>query len=298
MSERHILLAVLTALIWGFNFVIIKVGLDSFPPFLFSALRFLSASIPAVFFIDRAKIPWRVIVTVGVVLGVIKYSLLFLGMKVGMPAGLSSLAIQSQVLFTLLLSAVFLKDTPSSVQKAGITLALGGIGLIAYSRSGDVSVVGFVLVIGAAIAWSAANILIKRAGGFDPFRLMVWMSLIPPLPMLLLSFLFEKGQMEALSKLELRGVGAVLYTGIIATVVAFGIWGWLLRTYSATLVTPFALLVPVFGMMFSALVLGEQQSAVGILAAGLVLMGLGTIVFGPRVVTMIALREAPSAPKE
>ncbi|WP_437742393.1 EamA family transporter [Sorangium sp. So ce1504] len=293
MRFRHVLMAVLTAFVWGLNFVVIKVGLDSFPPLLFSALRFTCAAIPAVFFIDRKQIPWRVILQVGLVLGVVKYSLLFAGIKAGMPAGLSSLAVQAQVLFTLILSAVFLKDAPSRVQKAGIVIALSGIALIGYTRAGSVSLTGFALVLGAAVAWAFANILIKRAGGFDAFRLMVWMSLIPPLPLLGLSLLLEEGQVAAVSRMGLGGLGAVLYTGIIATVVAFGIWGHLLRSYSANLVAPFALLVPVFGMAFSALLLHEEQSGAGVAAAALVLLGLATVVLGPRVINMVAPENRP-----
>jgi O-acetylserine/cysteine efflux transporter len=280
MAARDILLGVFTALIWGLNFVVIKVGLSAFPPLLFSALRFSLAAVPAVFFIDRRQIPWRVILEVGVVLGVIKYSLLFSAMKVGMPAGLSSLVLQSQVLFTMLLAAVFLGDKPSRSQKIGISLAFGGIALIACSRAEGVSSAGFALVMGAALAWAVANLLIKRAGKFDAFRLMVWMSLIPPLPLFFLSSIFERGQLAAISSMGVKGLFAIIYTGLIATVMAFGIWGRLLRRYSVNLVTPFALLVPVSGMGFSALLLHERSSWLVGLAALMVLAGLATIVYG------------------
>jgi O-acetylserine/cysteine efflux transporter len=286
MAARDILLGVFTALIWGFNFVVIKLGLTAFPPLLFSALRFALAAVPAVFFIERRQIPWRVILEVGVVLGVIKYSLLFSAVKVGMPAGLSSLVLQAQVLFTMLLSAIFLHDKPSRSQQVGIGLSLGGIALIACTRAGGASSAGFALVIGAALAWAVANLLIKRAGRFDAFRLMVWMSLIPPLPLLLLSSIFERGQTAAISGMGLKGLSAIVYTGLVATVMAFGMWGSLLRRYPVNLVTPFALLVPVSGMAFSALLLHERLTWLAGLAATLVLAGLVTIVYGaPRVKT-------------
>jgi O-acetylserine/cysteine efflux transporter len=283
MALADIALAVLVALIWGFNFVVIKAGLDSFPPLLFSALRFLSVAFPAVFFLRRGSLTWRTVVKIGVVLGVVKYSLLYLGIQVGMPAGLSSLAIQSQVLFTTLFSAVLLKDSPSRWQRAGMGVAFAGIVLLATTRQGSVSGTGFALVIAAAVAWAFANILIKQAAAKDPFTLMVWMSVVPPLPLLVLSFLFEDGQGEALSQLlTLEGLGAVLYTGLLATLLAFGLWGHLFRKYSPNVVAPFALLVPVFGIASSALVLEERLSAASLVAAALVFAGLAIIVLGAR----------------
>ncbi|WP_437287431.1 EamA family transporter [Sorangium sp. So ce406] len=288
MKPRDVLLGVFTALLWGFNFVVIKLGLATFPPLLFSALRFLVAAVPAVFFVGRKGIPWRVIVQVGLVLGVVKYSLLYLGVKVGMPAGLSSLAIQAQVPFTILLSSVVLHDSPSRMQRRGVAIALGGIVLLASTHEGNVDPVGLALVLAAAVAWAVTNVLLKGAGGVDPFRLMIWMSLVPPLPLLVLSYLFEDGQVNAVSHMGAAGLGAVLYTGLVATVLAFGVWGRLLRRYSANLISPFGLLVPVFGMAFSTLLLHERLSGAGILAAALIFLGLLTVVLGPRIERKLA----------
>lgn len=290
MTVRHVALAVFVALLWGFNFIVIKFGLDSFPPLLFSALRFLCAAIPAVFFIERRSIPWRLILQVGVVLGVVKYSLLYLGIKAGMPAGLSSLVLQAQVPFTVIISALMLAERPSRLQQAGIVIALGGIAVIAHARAGGVTLAGVVMVVGAAVAWSGANVLIKRAGGAEPFRLMVWMSLVPPLPLLVLSLLTEHNHWAAIQHMGLRGAGTIVYTGLVATVLAFGIWGRLLHQHAAGAVTPFALLVPVFGMAFSSLILGEALTPSGLLAAALVLLGLAVVVIGPRLGASFALR--------
>ena len=106
MSLPHILLALLVTLIWGVNFVVIKVGLQDFPPLLFCALRFALAALPLLLLRGPLPAPgWR-IVQIGVLLGVVKFGLLFVGMHLGMPAGLSSLVLQSQVFFTVLIAAL------------------------------------------------------------------------------------------------------------------------------------------------------------------------------------------------
>jgi O-acetylserine/cysteine efflux transporter len=286
-------MAILVALIWGFNFIVIKFGLHSFPPLLFSALRFLCAALPAVLFVDRKRIPWKLIVQVGIVLGVIKYSLLYIGINEGMPAGLSSLTLQAQVPFTILLSVFLLGDRASRVQRIGIGIAIAGIAVIGYDRAGGLTMTGLMLVVCAAVAWAFANLLIKRSGGAEPFRLMVWMSLIPPLPLFILSLVTEHDQLAAVTHMGWGGLGALLYTGPLATVVAFGLWGRLLHTYSTSFVTPFALLVPVFGLAFSAVLLGEPLAPVTLLAAGMVLIGLVTVVLGPRLTAPVVLATKP-----
>src|SRR5689334_10953520 len=143
MSPRHILLAVLVAAIWGFNFVVLKVGLDEFPPILFSALRFLAAAVPAIFFVGKPRVAWRWIIAVGLVLGVAKFSFLFIGLKAGMPAGLGSLVLQSQVIFTTVFAAIVLRERPRSVQITGIVLAVAGIGVIAWDYGLSSPLLGF-----------------------------------------------------------------------------------------------------------------------------------------------------------
>ncbi|BAZ52767.1 hypothetical protein NIES4103_54320 [Nostoc sp. NIES-4103] len=280
MAAKDTLLAVLVALIWGLNFVVIKLGLDAFPPLLFSCLRFTVAAFPAVIFLKRGQISWKWILVIGFTLGVVKYSFLFIGIKVGTPAGLASLVLQSQVLFTSLLSARILNDAPVLWQKIGISVAFTGLGLIASSMINSANFLGFCLVIMASLAWAFANIFLKLAGKVDMFRLMIWMSIVPPLPLLALSIIFENGQQDAITNINLLGVGTILYTGLIATVIAFGIWGWLLRIYSANIVTPFALLVPVFGLGSSALFLHEKITTINLVASLLILTGLFLIVFG------------------
>lgn len=275
-------LAILVALIWGFNFVVIKVGLGSFPPIFFSALRFLCAAFPAVLFLRRDGIDWRWILSIGFTLGVVMFSLLFIGMDVGMPAGLSSLVLQIQAVFTLVLSGMLLHDSPTVWQRIGVVVAFGGIGLLAVEAYDTTSFLGLILVISAGFAWAASNILMKLSGNIDMLRLIVWASIVPPLPLLLISWMFEEGQMEAITSISWTGVGSIVYVGLISTVLAFAIWGRLFREYSPNTVAPFALLIPIFGIISSALVLKERFTTTELLSLCLVLAGLILVVLGTK----------------
>ncbi|MEV4438236.1 EamA family transporter [Streptomyces sp. NPDC049577] len=259
MRPIHIALAVFVAALWGVNFVVIDVGLDQFPPLLFCALRFLVAALPAVFFVGRPQVKWRWILAVGLVLGVGKFGLLFIGMRAGMPAGLSSLVLQVQAVFTALAAMVYLGERPGRVRLLGMGVALAGIALAAVDEGASGPLTGFALVVLAAALWGVSNILTRKAAPPDAFRFIVWVSTVPVLPLLLLSLLFEgpHADAQALRSLDWGGAGAIVYVAWISTVAGFGAWGLLLRTYDASAVAPFSLLVPVFGMSSAALLLGE-----------------------------------------
>lgn len=278
MRPLHIALAVAVAAVWGFNFVMIKLGLRDFPPVLFSCLRFALAATPLLVLGVRGgpPVPWRYIVGIGVSLGVVKFSLLFIGMDIGMPAGLSSLVLQSQAFFTALFAAVVLGDRPGPRQVAGMAVAFGGIGLIALEMPAGDSLLGLGLVVAAAACWGVSNIIMKTAKAPDLFRLMLWVSLIPPVPLFLLSLGTEGPERiaAALTGLSGMGIAALVYIAAGATLFGFAAWGFLLRNYPASQVAPFSLLVPIFGMTSSALVLGETLTAAKLAGAALVFAGV------------------------
>ena len=287
MPPRHLALAVVVAAVWGVNFVVIDIGLAHFPPLLFSALRFTVAAVPAVFFVGRPRVPWRWVLAVGIVLGVVKFGLLFIGMHAGMPAGLSSLVLQSQAVFTAAFAALLLGERPGRRRLIGLGVGVAGIVLAAFDQGsaggGSASMRAFVLVLAAAVAWGLSNVLTRRAAPPDLFRWMVWVSVVPPLPLLGLSLLFEgrAADLAALRSLSPGGVGALLYVAWGATLFGFGAWGYLMRHHETTVVAPFSLLVPVFGMSSSWLLLGEPITPVAGAAALLVIAGIGLSSFTP-----------------
>lgn len=284
MRPLDIALAVLVAAVWGFNFVVIRVGIDNFPPLLFSALRFALAALPIVFFLRKPVTSWPIIIGIGLVLGVVKFSLLFIGMDVGLSAGLASLVLQSQAFFTVILAAVVLRERPKATQVLGIITAFAGIALIATTVDNSVTPLGLTLVITAGVAWACSNLLMKKAGPVDMLHLMVWVSVIPPLPLLALSYIFEGPEAIAasLTGMTWSGIGAVGYIAFAATIFGFAVWGKLIRIYGAGQVAPFSLLVPIFGMSSAALLLGEDFGLTRLTAAALVIIGLVLTVLKPR----------------
>ncbi|MEU3604244.1 EamA family transporter [Streptomyces sp. NPDC035033] len=295
MRPAHIALAALVAAVWGVNFVVIEIGLDHFPPLLFSALRFLVAALPAVFLVGRPKVAWKWIVAVGLALGVAKFGLLFTGMDLGAPAGLSSLVLQVQAVFTALLAFAVLGERPGRLTVLGMGVALAGIGVAAVDEGASGPVTGFVLVVAAAACWGVSNVLTRKAAPPDPLNWMVWVSTVPVLPLLALSLLLEgpERDLAALRALDWTGAGVILYVAWITTVFGFGAWGWLLRRHPASSVAPFSLLVPVFGMSSAALFLGEPVGPLRWLAAALLVGGVALTSLAPK-----RPRTGPDAPGE
>ncbi|MEU8840604.1 EamA family transporter [Streptomyces roseus] len=283
MRPVHTALAVLVAAVWGFNFVVIEIGLGHFPPLLLSALRFLVAALPAVFFVGRPKTAWKWIIAVGAALGIAKFGLLFTGMAAGMPAGLSSLVLQVQSVFTAVLASLVLRERPGRVRIAGMAVALAGIAVAAVDGGTSGPVLGFTLVVAAAACWGVSNVLTRKASPPDALNFMVWVCTVPVLPLFALSLLLEgpERDLAALRGLDWSGAAVIAYVAWVSTVFGFGAWNHLLKRYPASSVAPFSLLVPVFGMSSAALVLGEGVSGLRWVAALLLVGGVGMTSLAP-----------------
>ncbi|KAB8186125.1 EamA family transporter [Microbispora catharanthi] len=275
MRPRHLALAVALAAVWGVNFVVMQTGLKHYPPLTYAALRFLLAAFPAVLVAGGPRVPWRWVLATGASLGVAQYGLLLLGMRAGMPAGLTSLVIQVQAVFTALFATALLGERLGPRRIAGMAVAFGGLGLIAAgvaARSGAIPFGAFLLCVGAAAGWGLGNVATRKAAPPDSLRFMVWVSAVSAPPLLVLSLVTEGP--SSLTSFTAEAVGAVLYTAFLSTLGGFAVWGWLLARYDASVVAPYSLLVPVFGIASAALFTGEPISPLTVAAGVLILAGL------------------------
>jgi O-acetylserine/cysteine efflux transporter len=279
MRPRHVALAVLVAVIWGLAFVATKIGLGSFSPPELVALRFLIAALPALV-LPRPSISWSTMIPIGLTLFAGQFLLQFVGIASGIGPGLAAIAVQTQAFFTVLLASLVLHEQPTRRHLGGMALAFGGLGLIATTIGPDLTMTGLGATLAAAVSWAIGNILLKRAEPADMLAFMVWLSLIPPLPSLGLTLAFQGvGSLTTVAaRASAPSLGAALYLGLVATVIAYAIWGRLLREYPAAAIAPFALLVPVVGAASSAIVFGERFGARRLAGMATVLLGLAVAV--------------------
>lgn len=292
LRSADTLLALLAACILGVSFVAIKFGLQVMPPFALCAWRFFLAAIPLIFFVPRPDVSWRVLIGYGLAIGVAQFGMLFLAIAVGMPAGLASLVIQFQVFFTIALSVLFAGERVRPAQLLGGVVAGAGLVAIGWTKLTSGLGLGFALVLGAALAWSVGNVIAKRAGKLDLLGFIAWSSLAAPIPLALLSLVFEgpTALFDPVLHPTWIGSGSVLFIAYGATVFGFGTWSRLLAHHDAAIVSPFALLIPVWAMASTALVFGERLNAAQAVGAALVIAGLALTVFGPRLFTMLRTR--------
>ena len=290
MAPKDLLLALVVILAWGVNFVVIKVGLHGMPPMLLGALRFTLAAVPAVFFVRRPQISWRLLVLYGATIQLGQFVFLFTGMYVGMPAGLASLVLQSQAFFTLVFAMLFLGERLRVQNLVGLAIAAGGLVVIAAQGGRAMTLAGFLLTICSAAMWAVGNIVTKKVGKANLVSLVVWASLVPPVPFFLLSLWFEGPQRiaTALAGLDGASIFAVVNIRIIWTHGSEQGWRRQKDQETAAQVAQFSLLVPIIGLASSALLLDEHLTQAQLIGAALVMGGLAVNVFGGKLLSRFA----------
>ncbi|MDD0973955.1 EamA family transporter [Pseudomonas fontis] len=285
MPIKDLLLALVVIIVWGLNFVVIKVGLDGLPPMLLGALRFALVAFPAVLLVKRPNLPWRWLIAYGGTISLGQFAFLFQAMGNGMPPGLASLVLQSQAFFTLFFAAMFLGERLRAASLIGLAVAAGGLALIGSENGSHVPFFALLLTLCAAACWAMGNIITRRFGNIDLVALVIWGGLIPPLPFFALSWFLEGPALieSSLRNISLNSILSLIYLAFVATMLGYSLWSRLLSRYPAGKVAPFSLLVPVVGLSSSALLLDERLSAVQCWGGLLVMLGLLINVFGPRI---------------
>jgi O-acetylserine/cysteine efflux transporter len=285
MTGRDSLAALSVAIVWGLNFIAIKVGVGETSPLMLAGLRFLFAAIPMIVFIAPPKAPAWAVGLYGLLIGAGQFGLMFIAIHQGFPIGLSTLVIQAQAFFTILLARVFLSERPRRAQLLGAAVCFAGMAVIGSERVTGANLGPFLLVIVAAMCWGSGNVLAKSLGKVDTLALAVWSSLAAPLPLFLLSLAFEGSYgLAALAHPSLKLIISVLTISYGGTVFGYGVWAWLLARYSAATVAPFALLVPVIGMIAGAVLFGERLTPIELVGGALVMAGLALNILGDWVV--------------
>jgi O-acetylserine/cysteine efflux transporter len=280
---RHVTLAVVIMAVWGSNFVVMKAGLAHLPPLFFAALRFLFVVAPVIFFVKRPAVRWRDLAAYGVLIGVGQFGILFFALDGLISPGLASLVIQTQVFFTIGLSMALSGERLARLQWLALALAAAGLVVIARHTDANTSVTGLLLTLAAAASWACANIVARRAGRVDLLAYVVWSALFAVPPLFALAVLVEgpDAMWRGLRDADAATWGAVAWQSIGNSLFGYAAWGWLLARHPAALVSPMALLVPVFGLGTSALVLGEEMPLWKIAATLLVLGGLALNLTAP-----------------
>jgi O-acetylserine/cysteine efflux transporter len=277
MSPRDNFRAALVATIWGANFVVIDEGLKGFPPFLLLCARFLVVLFPAIFLVPRPG-PWRTILTIGLFMSLGQFGLLYLSLHLGMPAGLASLLVQVQVIFSIAISRVALKEKPTRQQLLGVGIGLVGLTVLVVGRASTAAVLPLVVIVGACLSWSIGNVMSRRAQITSGFGLTVWSGIVVPVPALALAFAVNGPHAvgHAVSHIGVVTILSTLYTAVCCSLFGYGVWNSLLSKYPVGSVVPFALIVPAAGIATAWIALAQVPSTTEIVGGAILLGGIAT----------------------
>jgi len=305
MPVRDRFLALAIVLVWGVNFVVIKVGLQGMPPLLLAGLRFAFVALPAIFFIKRPQVPLKWLVAYGLTINFLQFSLLFWALKVGMAAGLASLLLQAQAFITLGFGVLLLKEKVRIHNMIAVSVAGAGIYLLAAAQGHDstlLTLFTLVLIIGAAAFWALGNIVnkvIMQRYPVPTMSLIVWSALVPMVSFFISSYVIEGPELivESLVNIEWHNVFSIVYLSLLATILGYGGWSYLLSRYETSMVAPLSLLVPVFGLLSAWILLGESLSLYQIIGVIVIAMGLVINVFGKNWFGVRRVAKAPALDK-
>ncbi|MFN9115187.1 MAG: EamA family transporter, partial [Bacteroidota bacterium] len=262
MQLKHFILGIITTLVWGVNFVSIKMSYDVFTPFWLISARFLLCFFPFIFFVPRPKTSWPQLSKICLFFWLGQFVFTFLGVYKGVPAGLASVLLQSSVILTAVFAWIFLKQKISL--KMGLCLGVSFIGILMISANmaSANNWIGYLLLMLGATCVAIGNLSLKTKSDENILSLIVWCSFLTFIPASLLAFFLEGTDqiIYILNNLNTKVCGSLIFTAYFSTILANFVWVYLMRHYEATTVSPFTLLVPIFGILSCYVFLGEKLS--------------------------------------
>ena len=280
MPLSHLLLALIIMAVWGLNFIAMRWALDDVAPLTFAALRFSMVLVPLIFFVPRPKVPLRLLLGYASSSFSLQFCLLFLAVSINMPVGLTSLVVQGQVFFSIILAILMHRDRPTRWQIIGVSVGTLGIAAVGADIGQTMPLLAFMVTLCAAFCWAVGNTFVKAMGPVDAISLVVWASLIASLTLIPISLAIEGTApwavaLRLLAQGDLVFWGSLLFNAFGASLLGYGGWSWLLRRHPTALVAPFTLLVPVCGLGSAAFILGEGLRPTSWPGIIMVFIGLG-----------------------
>lgn len=284
MPIKDIMIIIAVTTIWGLNFSVTKIGMEHMPPLFLNAVRFSVVALLA-FIIPRPSVDWRIFAGIGVFIGVIKFSLMFVSINIGLGAGLASVIVQGQVFFTIILALLIYKERVQNYQIIGLLIGFIGLFIMSFDDGGDFNFLGFMLTVVAALMWGIANMFFRHTGSTEAVAVIVWASVVAVIPLWLLSAFFDGPEViiNTIENINMQSILVILFASALSTIFAYSMWGKMLSKYKAADVTPFALLIPVSGLLGGVFLVDETISRTAMIGIIILMAGLVVSILGGRV---------------
>lgn len=257
MQFRDIVLAILIAAVWGFNFLASKWAVADFPPMLANALRFMIVLVILAPFLRWVPGKMKQLALAAVLLGVLHFGLLFWGMKLSDGVGSVSIASQLNVPFSTILAILILKETVGWRRVAGISISFLGVVVLSFDPVIFSYWDGVMAVIAAAFVYAVAAVLMRQLKDVPAATTQGWVAVAAIAGSVVVSVFVESGQIDSIRQAGSRAWMAVAYTAIASSLIGHGGANYLFRKYEVSMVSPYFLVMPFFSVASGVLFLGE-----------------------------------------
>lgn len=278
LEAKDLAFLIIINLIWGLNLIASKIGVENFPPIFFTALRFFSVLLLLFPTLKLHRGQMRTLIAAAAFMGPVAFAFLFVGLRKAEDASTVAIATQLGVPFSTLLSVWLLGETIRWKRRLGIALAFSGIVIIGFDPRVLDYWEGLGLVVISCFFSSLGLIYIKQLRNIRPLELQVWTAIIGGPLLLLVSFLMEGGQWEAVRTAGWDGWGALAFTVLMSSLVAHTGWYYLISRYPVTSLSPITLLSPLFGILFGVTLLDDQLTGRMLFGGAITLLGVLIVV--------------------
>lgn len=264
--------------VWASNIVAARIGATEIPGWTLITLRMAVIAVTLVPFVAIPRGHLKRIFALSVTMGTLHFGLMFVALE-HIDAGTGALTIQTSVPFAALLAWLVYREKLGWARAAGILISFSGVVLIVGEPRVSENLPYVLMVLASALAFAAANLQLRHLGGVNAFALNGWMAVFAIPQMALMSLIFETDQVAAVQAISWDAVIAILYMGIVVSVVGHGLWYVLVPQYQTNQTMPFSLLIPLFGVSMGAVVLGEPITWYVIGGGLITIAGVAIIVF-------------------
>jgi O-acetylserine/cysteine efflux transporter len=278
MNPKHAFLALLVTMLWGVNFVALKYGASSLPPFAVTLIRFVIVAAclsPWIFKVPK-ELFWHML-GLSFVMGILYFGSLFKGLQ-GIPSGEACVIVQIEVPFAALLSAWIFREKVKATTWFAIFISIVGVIVTVGmpQRLGDLSSIGFLLL--AAVFWAVNTLQMKKVSSLHPFTINGAVCLMAAPQLFLLMWVTEPAAIPLIKIAPVSAWLAISYMAFISTILCYSLWFFLLRKYPVSKVTPFYLVSPVTALIASNFLTGEKLAVHTLLGTAILLGGLALVV--------------------
>lgn len=219
----------------------------------------------------------KAIFWIAVMVGIFHFTFLYLGIYAA--GGVTAVAITSQLIapFSVILAVIVLKETIGWRRILGIVMAFGGVMFLGFDPVIFDQLEGVALVAFAGLFMAVGLILMRQIQNVGTMSMQAWIGAISFLPLMVISLATETGQFDAVMSMDWEAAGALAFVVIVTTIIAHGGWYFLIQRYPISVLTPFGLLAPVFGVIFGVVLFSEPITLRFLIGGMITLVGVGII---------------------